>query len=582
MPFPASRAVRLSIPLLLINLTILVNAQNNAPAADPGPRNPGTVPFPFPVLGNVPNCPLPQGTQTKFNSPGLNCIDFDQPPSQPPQPAADGAGNLIGENNTNVFTQPLAAMWFQGLSVFETVASVNGLFGNIASEQMPGLGPMFNSQSCFHCHSQPTVGGSSPGIITINTPTGSQTFTSFSGTQEVFLENPEIIDAKDDGASNNPTPSFLPINVVSGPGFSTVPANGPVIEVRFVNGLAASGNAAAIQTGAVGELYTFAGRGDEPANCSISQLTFTGSQLAFRIPTPTYGLGLVENTPELILQSNLNTTLQSSAASALGIAGTFNRSGNDGTITRFGWKAQNKSLLIFAGEASNVEMGVTNELFPDEKSWGSGLACISNTTPGYPEDQILTVTGTGTPPDPSLISSSAENNAVFMRMNAAPSQCDALLATVVNGIATCPPFSSNQVLAGQGLFNSATLGCAICHTPTLTTGPSANSFLNNQTYHPYSDFALHHMGPGLADGVNQGSAGSDQFRTAPLWGAGQRYFFLHDGRANDLLDAILDHCPNSQAANTVGEACKSVKAFQNLTGGTNGQQQAVLDFLRSL
>ena len=84
--------------------------------------------------------------------------------------------------------------------------------------------------------------------------------------------------------------------------------------------------------------------------------------MIFRIPTPLFGLGLVEATSDQALIDNLHAT--ASARAALGIGGNFNTSGNDGTITRFGWKAQNKSLLIFSGEAYNVEMGVSNELFP--------------------------------------------------------------------------------------------------------------------------------------------------------------------------------------------------------------------------
>jgi CxxC motif-containing protein (DUF1111 family) len=228
-----------------------------------------------------------------------------------------------------------------------------------------------------------------------------------------------------------------------------------------------------------------------------------------------------------------------------------------------------------------VEMGVTNELFPDEKTWGNGLACISNLPPGYPEDQILG-TPVGNPPDPSLISSTAQNNAVFMRMNGAPSQCDSILSGVnSSGVATCQPFGppgsqvgSAQVILGQGFFN--TVGCSVCHSPTLTTAPSVDSSLSNQTYHPYSDFALHHMGPGLADGINQGIATTDEFRTAPLWGVGQRFFLLHDGRATDLLTAILDHCT---PAVVTDEACGSVHAFSALT---SAQQQDILYFLRSL
>ena len=92
-------------------------------------------------------------------------------------------------------------------------------------------------------------------------------------------------------------------------------------------------------------------------------------------------------------------------------------------------------------------------------------------------------------------------------------------------------------------------------------------------YHPFSDFALHHMGNNLADGINQGMATGDEFRTAPLWGVGQRLFFLHDGRTSDLLDAINQHASQGSEANQV------VRGFHNLS---STEQQSVLDFLRSL
>src|SRR6202043_3584404 len=106
--------------------------------------------------------------------------------------------------------------------------------------------------------------------------------------------------------------------------------------------------------------------------------------LSFRIPTPVFGAGLIENISENTILANL----ASSASPRLGIHGVPNRSGNDGTITRFGWKAQNKSLEIFSGEAYNVEMGITNELFPNERpspdeAMAGGLPanCKMNATP---------------------------------------------------------------------------------------------------------------------------------------------------------------------------------------------------------
>jgi CxxC motif-containing protein (DUF1111 family) len=97
--------------------------------------------------------------------------------------------------------------------------------------------------------------------------------------------------------------------------------------------------------------------------------------------------------------------------------------------------------------------------------------------------------------------------------------------------------------------------------------------MSNIAYHPYSDFALHHLGSGLADGINQGAAGPDQFRTAPLWGLGQRLFFLHDGRTADLLQAIRAHGGNGSEANGV------INRFNTLNPS---QVQDMLNFLRAL
>jgi CxxC motif-containing protein (DUF1111 family) len=118
--------------------------------------------------------------------------------------------------------------------------------------------------------------------------------------------------------------------------------------------------------------------------------------------------------------------------------------------------------------------------------------------------------------------------------------------------------------------------------------------MTNVTYNPYSDFALHHMGSSLADGINQGAAGPDQFRTAPLWGVGQRLFFLHDGRTSDLLQAIEDHagCRNTvsggnhffDGARDGWRSCGSEadRVIHNFNGLSQSQQQDILNFLRSL
>ena len=442
--------------------------------------------------------------------------------------------------------------WGGGQNIFKQIFSVSGNSeaNNITGEPGVGLGPAYNGNSCAMCHSQPTVGGSSPS------------------------SNPEFGAANIDGATNA-IPSFIT-------------ANGPVREARFIL------NQGKLD-GGVHNLFTIAGRSDA-SGCNLAQPNFA-QQLAsgnviFRIPTPVLGLGLVENTPDAILQANLSAN--QSAKSRLGIAGRFNVSGNDGTITRFGWKAQNKSLAVFSGEALNVELGVSNENFSNERSAVAG--CVFNNTPedgspaAGPNGSPGATTGTAT-----QMASAMENLVIFMRFNAPPSPATAPFVTE-NGTT----ISQASVTNGQNLFSS--VGCANCHSPSLTTAASQFEDLNNVTYQPYSDFALHHMGENLTDGINQGIAGPDEFRTAPLWGVGERLFFLHDGRATDLLSAIEAHasplkdCVSVSSLETFEVAgdffaplspiltCGSEAnaVISNFNGLHANNQQDLLNFLRSL
>ncbi|HYV67320.1 MAG TPA: di-heme oxidoredictase family protein [Myxococcales bacterium] len=406
--------------------------------------------------------------------------------------------------------------------VFQEIDSVSG---GISGEDGKGLGPTFNANSCAACHAQPATGGSSPH------PTLGQ----------VLTPNPQIAMATLDRlfGKNQTVPSFIR-------------ADGPVREARFVK------NADGSDDGGVHALFTIAGRVDAPSSCTLDQPDFA-TQLAnqnviFRIPTPTFGLGLVENTSEEFLVASLNNT--ASQRAALGIGGRFNRSGNDGTITKFGWKAQNKSLLIFAGEAYNVEQGVTNELFPNER--GGIQSCEANPTPEDHSHVLNEATG-GTTGTLTQMSSDAVSFAGFMRFLAPPTN-------------TTNTFSEFN---GKFLFNA--VGCNLCHTTTMVSEESPFTGQTEVVYHPFSDFAIHHMGQGLADGVSQGAAGPDEFRTAPLWGAGQRIFFLHDGRAGPrnggLLRAIFQHSSTGSEANAV------ISKFNSLS---SSQKQDILNFLRSL
>jgi len=418
-----------------------------------------------------------------------------------------------------------------------------------------GLGPRFNLDSCVGCHAQPSSGGSSPPV------------------------NPQVAVATAQGAKNT-LPSFIR-------------ADGPVREVRFVR------NPDGSPDGGVHALFVITGRSDAQG-CSITQPNFAAAvasnNAVFRIPTPTFGLGLVESVTDAALQTSM--AANSFQKRALGISGRFNRSGNDGTITRFGWKAQNKSLLIFSGEAYNVEMGVTNELFPQEREENPG--CASNAVPesptplqpndlfatspaaGYQSDTVLFAafmrllappTPAGATPvaaaaaSPSDTSTSSTSTVVASATSVLPSAAGA-----TSTAATSSTFSTTATVdRGRQVF--ANVGCQACHTRSLTSGKSSVAALSNVTFQPYSDFAVHDMGDRLADGVSQGGAGGREFRTAPLWGVGQRIFFLHDGRTKDLNEAIAQHASRGSEANHV---------IQNYNSLSGSDRQAVLNFLRSL
>src|SRR5271155_1165656 len=442
----------------------------------------------------------------------------------PQDPGVRGGTVNSGQPLSSLSQTPGASDFFaNGLTRFQEIESVQGGANN-------GLGPRFNSNQCSSCHSQQAIGGTSPSATV---------FPSIG-------PNPETLVYSLNGAQNN-LPSFIT-------------PNGPVREARFPFFLNSNGSVGTTPDGGGHDLFVISGRTDA-GNCSIKQPNFaqnlTLNNVIFRIPTPTSGAGLIENIPEETIYANMNANSQQKQS--LGISGQANRDGNDGMITRFGWKAQNKSLEVFAGEAYNVEMGVTNELFQNERAspdealaGGLPASCRINPTP---ED-----TTNMNPAQYTAVPSDVVQFAMFMRLLAPPAP------------STANPGGAQSISNGSRNFNA--VGCNMCHTPTLQTGPSSfTPSLNNVNANLFSDLLVHHMGANLADGVSQGAAGPDQFRSAPLWGLGQRIFLLHDGRTTDLLDAIKEHASSGSEANGV------ISNFKQLSPQ---QQQDLLNFLRSL
>jgi CxxC motif-containing protein (DUF1111 family) len=422
-----------------------------------------------------------------------------------PRTGTAGAGKPLGG-----LTGPELNLFNAGIAEFKKRDEVKA----------DGLGPRMNLDSCAGCHSYPDVGGTSPPDL-----------------------NPQFDFFERNLKNTNKLPRF-------------VTRDGPVREARFKLNPDHK-----TPDGGVHSIFTITGLRDADG-CVLQQPDFARelrrNNVIFRIPTPAFGGGLIEQIPDQVILDNHATK----RGNPYGVGGRVNiinaghaltarenRNGNDGTIARFGWKAQNKSLLVFAGEAYNVEMGISNELFQTERE--EDPRCQFKPTPN----------DTTKPDQVGLdVLSDIEKFAAFMRFLAPPTPSQD------------EPGGAASLSRGKKLFVET--GCALCHTPSLRTGTSAVAALSAKDVDLYSDLALHDMGDGLADGISQGQATSREFRTAPLWGLGQRIFFLHDGRTGDLKRAIQEHRSSGSEANKVVR-----KFFSQLS---QSEQQDILNFLRSL
>ena len=423
-------------------------------------------------------------------------------------PSAGGPINRLTANELRFF--------MSGKAEFEEVEELD-----------EGLGPTLNLDSCGGCHAQPATGGTSPAI------------------------NPQVAFARAASPSQVPAVDAF------------IREGGPVREARFVK------NPDGTPDGGVHALFTITGR-EGADNCRLEQPDFDRelgrNNVIFRIPTPLFGAGLIEQIPDTAILANQasNATRKRDLGirghanfrvAGRTISGQANNNGNDGTVSRFGWKAQNQTLLLFSGEAYNVEMGISSELFQVERD--ETPTCQFANVPNTSQDFEATDALTGT--------TAIQSFGNFQRFLAPPKP------------STNTPGGAESIARGRSQFEST--GCALCHTPTLRTGKSTVVALKYRDANLFSDLLVHDMGPGLADGVSQGQAGPREFRTAPLWGLGQRIFFLHDGRASDLLEAISEHRSGSTRLGDASEANEVIGIFNNLR---ESQKQDLLNFLRSL
>lgn len=418
--------------------------------------------------------------------------------------------------------------------------------GGITGEPLAGFGPDYNANACGWCHAYPALGGSSP-------------------SSTVGVPNAEIGMATLNGANTNtvPTTSYLP------DGFAFIRSDGPT-RIPYQP-----------STNASLRLYTIVGMIDAPGSCTSSQIQqpnfaalLTSGDITAHIPIPLFGAGLLESTPNSALKSAINPTRNLSFG--VGVTGTgaarWNFEDANGTISRFGWKAASPSVYYFAALALSLEMDVTSDIFKQK------LAEVAGCIPEHlPEDtQLLTArsSGSGGCSGCSMdFQSQAQADSFFARYLDAPVPA----CTPVSGSGTtCYTTSTATVTEGSvynGLQKFAQVGCDTCHIPSHTTGLTTITGQSGVTYSSYSDYALHNMGIGLADGLSQGSAGPQDFKSSALWGTGKRIFFLHDGRTQDVYQAIEQHCSSGSEATTV---CADFNALLTT------EQQDLINFLRSL
>ena len=263
--------------------------------------------------------------------------------------------------------------------------------------------------------------------------------------------------------------------------------------------------------------------------------------VARRAPIPLFGAGLVEAIPDETIRA-LEDPLDRNGDGVSGRAAIVRDvATGEPRVGRFGWKAQHATLLTFGADAYRNEMGITNDVFGVESAHGITAEQFRRCDP-RPEPEDVREPGTGR--------RGIDNFEAFMKF----------LAPAGRGAV------GEIERDGERLFIA--IGCATCHTPALSTGPSANPLFNRVTAPLFSDLLLHDVGTG--DGIAQGAALPEEIRTPALWGLRLRRPLLHDGRAATIEDAVRGHR---------GEAELALQGFTKLSPD---EQARVLSFLRSL
>ena len=445
-----------------------------------------------------------------------------------------GAGTSQATPNRDAFSHPAANLDFEGKANFNLG---NGLFRKTwvsapsSTQASDGLGPVFNARSCQECHLKDGRG---------TPPLGpdDRAISMF-----LRLSVPPRTDAEHEALATKAKLS------ISEPTYGTqlqnfsvagVPAEGEMrIAYEEVPVALGGGETASLRK----PTYTIDNLGYGPMDPDV--------MLSPRVAPPMIGVGLLE----AIHPGDILANADPDDANGDGISGrpswVHDRETRKRALGRLGWKPMTASVRVQAAEAFVGDIGISTPMLPSSSGecTASETACLD--APNGVQERLGPVEA----PDPVL-----DLVSYYSRNLAVPARRDV---------------DDPEVLAGKALFYD--FGCATCHRPKYVTSRDAPQPEQRfQLIWPYTDLLMHDMGEGLADGRPLGDASGSEWRTAPLWGIGLtetvsgHTFFLHDGRARNLLEAILWHGGE-------GEAAKD-----KVVAASPDERQALLRFLESL
>ncbi|MBD9482348.1 c-type cytochrome [Pseudomonas sp. PDM14] len=455
----------------------------------------------------------------------LTACDREPPPAEPGE-ALSGGATTVRQIDQNAFSMPsanLAPSRRLDFSVGNSFFRNPWVIAPTTTTARDGLGPLFNTNACQNCHikdgrGHPPLDGASNAVsmlVRLSIPSD-ESVAHAEMTKRLGVIPEPVYGGQLQDMGNPGYPPEGKVRVT----YTRVPVtldDGTQVELRQPQ--------TQITRLGYGEMHP--------------QTLFST-----RVAPPMIGLGLLEAIPEAAILANADPEDRDGD----GIRGTPNRVWDDlkgeTVLGRFGWKAGQPSLNQQNAHAFANDMGLTSSVLPHTDCTAAQVDCLNAINGGTPEvsDTIM-----------ASVLFYTRNLAVPVRR-----QVDDL-----------------EVRRGKQLFSQA--GCDKCHTPSFTTAANAaEPELANQLIRPYSDLLLHDMGPGLADNRPEFEASGSQWRTPPLWGIGLTQTvsghtqFLHDGRARNLLEAILWHGGEAAAAQKV------------VLGYDASQRGALLAFLNSL